>query len=381
MTAPSRIGAVILAAGMSSRMGEAKQLLRLGERTLLDQVIENVRASGVVDIILVLGHAAETITKGITSRNLKVVVNAAYREGMGSSLRTGISALPREIDAALICLADQPLVRPETLKLLMDRYRASRAEIVIQMYKGFRGNPVLLDRSVFPEVMSLTGDIGCRAIFGSHLEGIVKVPVEDLGILLDLDSQEDFDRLKQLGRVATDENVLIGAVNLEEREIQGREGPSDRPQLVIVGREEVGIALAKMGKLLNFIVTIVDPLLNTAEAPEADRVLDSLDFARLPPSFSRYVVVASRGKFDEEAVEQALHSNSTYVALVASKRRAQEIHGSLKARGEPPENLLKVRAPAGLDIGAVTPGEIALSIMAEIVSFVRKKPANTSAAR
>jgi molybdenum cofactor cytidylyltransferase len=380
MTAPPRIGAVILAAGMSSRMGEAKQLLRLGERTLLDQVIENVRAAGVCDIILVLGHAAETIAKGITSRNLKVVVNAAYREGMGSSLRAGISALPGEIDASLICLADQPLVRPETLKLLMDRYRASRAEIVIPMYKGFRGNPVLLDRSVFPEVISLTGDIGCRAIFSSHLEGIVKVPVEDLGILLDVDSQEDFDRLKQLGRVATDKNALIGAVNLEEREIQGHEGPSNRPQLVIVGREEVGIALAKMGKLLNFIVTIVDPLLNTAEAPEVDRVLDSLDFARLPPSFSRYVVVASRGKFDEEAVEQALHSNSTYVALVANKRRAQEIHGSLEARGEPPENLLKVRAPAGLDIGAVTPGEIALSIMAEIVSLVRKKPANTSVA-
>jgi xanthine dehydrogenase accessory factor len=147
-----------------------------------------------------------------------------------------------------------------------------------------------------------------------------------------------------------------------------------------VGREPVGIALAKMGKLLNFGVTIVDPLLKTSDAPEADRVLDSLDFSRLPAAFSRYVVVASRGKFDEEAVEQALHSNSTYVALVAGKRRTKEIHRSLEARGEPSENLLRVRAPAGLDIGAVTPEEIALSIMAEIVSLVRKKPANTSAA-
>jgi len=212
------------------------------------------------------------------------------------------------------------------------------------------------------------------------LEGIVKVPVEDLGILLDVDSQEDFDRLKQFGRITTDENALIGAAGLEGREIRGSEGPSDRHQLVIVGREPVGIALAKMGKLLNFGVTIVDPLLRTAEAPEADGVLDSLDFSRLPAAFSRYVVVASRGKFDEEAVEQALHSNSTYVALVAGKRRTQEIHRSLQARGEPSENLLRVRAPAGLDIGAVTPEEIALSIMAEIVSLVRKKTANTSAA-
>lgn len=375
----SRIGAVILAAGMSSRMGETKQLLRWAGRTLLDQVIENVRASGVSDIVLVLGHAAETIVKGIAARNLQVVVNTGYREGMGSSLRTGVSALPPEVDAALICLADQPFVRPETLQLLVDRYRKSSAQIVIPMCKGFRGNPVLLDRSVFPEVMALSGDIGCRAIFGSHLEGIVKVPVEDLGVLLDVDSQEDFDRLKQFGRITTDD-ALIGAADLQGREIPGPEDPSDRHQLVIVGREPVGIALAKMGKLLNFGVTIVDPLLKTSEAPEADRVLNSLDFSRLPAAFSRYVVVASRGKFDEEAVEQALHSNSTYVALVANKRRTQEIHRSLQARGEPSENLLRVRAPAGFDIGAVTPEEIALSIMAEIVSLVRKKPANTSAA-
>jgi molybdenum cofactor cytidylyltransferase len=360
-------------------MGETKQLLRLAGRTLLDQVIENVRASGVPDIVLVLGHAAETIAKGIAARNLQVVVNAGYREGMGSSLRTGVSALPPEVDAALICLADQPFVRPETLELLMERYRKSSAQIVIPMCKGFRGNPVLLDRSVFPEVMVLSGDIGCRAIFGSHLEGIVKVPVEDLGILLDVDSKEDFDRLKQFGRITADENAL-GAADLQGREIPGPEGPPDRHQLVIVGREPVGIALAKIGKLLNFGVTIVDPLLKTAEAPEADRVLDSLDFSRLPAAFSRYVVVASRGKFDEEAVEQALHSNSTYVALVANKRRTQEIRRSLEARGEPSENLLRVQAPAGLDIGAVTPEEIALSIMAEIVSLVRKKPANTSAA-
>jgi len=376
----SRIGAVILAAGMSSRMGEIKQLLRLGGRTLLDQVIANVRASGVRDIILVLGHAAETIMEGMAARNLEVVVNRAYREGMGSSLRTGVSALSPEVTAALICLADQPFVRPETLEFLMDQYRKSSAQIVIPMCRGFRGNPVLLDRSVFPEVMALTGDIGCRAIFGSHLEGIDKVPVEDLGILLDIDSKEDFDRLSQFGHATTDENALISAANLEGRETPGHENPSDRQQLVIVGREPVGIALAKMGKLLNFSVTIVDPWLKTSEAPEADRVLNSLDFSRLPPSFSRYVVVASRGKFDEEAVEQALHSNSPYVAMVAGKKRTQEIYRSLQARGEPPENLLKLRAPAGLDIGAITPEEIALSVMAEIVSLVRKKPANPSAA-
>jgi xanthine dehydrogenase accessory factor len=212
------------------------------------------------------------------------------------------------------------------------------------------------------------------------LEGIVKVPVEDLGILLDVDSQEDFDRLKQYGQGPSDEETLLSATHLEGREIPGREDLCDKHGLLVVGREPVSIAIAKMGRLLNFTVTIVDPLLKVSDAPEADRVLNSLDFSRLPASFSRYVVVASRGKFDEEAVEQALHSNSNYVALVANRKRAQEVLRSLQARGEPAENLSKVRVAAGLDIGAVTPEEIALSVMAEIVSLLRKKGANTSAA-
>jgi molybdenum cofactor cytidylyltransferase len=376
----SRIGAVILAAGMSSRMGETKQLLRLGENTLLGQVVENVHSSRVDEIVLVLGHAAETIKERVAIQNLKVVINEAYRQGMGTSLRAGLSALPADVDAALIVLADQPFVRAATLDLLIDRYRQSHAQIVIPMYRGFRGNPVLLDRSVFPEVMALSGDIGCRAIFGNHLEGIVKVPVEDVGILLDLDSKDDFERLQHFGQGTTDESRLIEAANLEGREIAGAGDLPQGRELIIVGRESVAIALAKLGKLLHFTVTVVDPLLKISDVPEAHRLLHSLDFSHLPPAKARYVVVASRGKFDEEAVEQALHANSAYVALLANKKRAQEIHRSLELRGEPPEKLAKVRAPAGLDIGAETPEEIALSIMAEIVSESRNRGGNASGA-
>ena len=101
----------------------------------------------------------------------------------------------------------------------------------------------------------------------------------------------------------------------------------------------MAIALAKLGKLLHFTVTVVDPLVKSPDLPEADRLLNSLDFSQLPPASSRYVVVASRGKFDEEAVEQALQTNSHYVALVAKKQRAQEIRHSLELRGESPEKL------------------------------------------
>ena len=127
-------------------------------------------------------------------------MNEAYGQGMASSLREGLAALDRGIDAALIVLADQPFIRPETFRRIVDQYLCSDAQIVIPTYRGFRGNPVLVDRSVFHEIMSLRGDIGCRAIFGSHLEGIAKVEVEDVGILLDIDDRADFERLRRFGQ-------------------------------------------------------------------------------------------------------------------------------------------------------------------------------------
>ncbi len=115
---------------------------------------------------------------------------------MASSLREGLSALHPQSAAALIILGDQPLIRPQTLREIMAGYHRSGAQIVIPTHQGKRGNPVLLGRSLFPEVMALEGDTGCRAIFPKHLDAIFKVEVEDPGILLDIDNQEDYDRLK-----------------------------------------------------------------------------------------------------------------------------------------------------------------------------------------
>jgi molybdenum cofactor cytidylyltransferase len=376
----SRVGAVILAAGMSSRMGEAKQLLRLGESTLLGLVLENVRSSRVQDMVLVLGHEAEKIKEQVSTNNVTVVINGYYQQGMGTSLRTGLAALPPGVDAAFVVLADQPFIRPKTLDLLMDQYMRSSAQIVIPTYKGFRGNPVLLDRSVFSEVMALTGDIGCRAIFGNHLEGIVKFPVEDIGVLLDMDSKDDFELLRDFGKGRVSENVLIETANRGGRETPGPVNPTTGHELIIVGREPVAIVLAKLGKLLNFTITVVDPFAKPSDVCEADRLLNSLDFSHLPPASTRFVVVASRGKFDEEAVEQALRVNCTYIALVANKKRAQEIRRSLELQGESAERLAGVRAPAGLNIGAEGPEEIALSILAEIVAESRRSPESKSPA-
>jgi molybdenum cofactor cytidylyltransferase len=375
-TATPRVSAVILAAGMSSRMGTPKQLLPVGPgagETLLGRVVDNVRRSRVAEIVVVLGHAADEIRRRVPIEGVRVVMNEEYREGMGSSLRVGLGAVDPQSEAALIVLADQPFIRPATLDRLIEEYGRQRPQIAIPVYRGFRGNPVLLDRSVFPEVMQLHGDIGCRAIFGSHLENILKVPVEDAGILADIDSAGDLEKLRGFAERGDTEPEILEGVDLAGRDRLALGEPTNgRPELVLVGREAVSLALAKLARVVNFSVTIVDPLLAPGELPEADRVLRVLDFSRLPENRERYVVVASRGKFDEEAVEQALGTNAAYIALVSRKARAQEILRSLELKGIAREKLERVRAPAGVKIGAETPEEIALSILAEIVAERRR---------
>jgi len=371
-----RIGAVVLAAGTSSRMGEPKQLLRLGEQTVLGQTLNNLRRSRVQEIVLVLGAAAQTIAQQTATDGIKIVINEQFREGMGRSLRTGLAALNPEIDAALVVLADQPFVRPATFDRLIERYIESGAQIAIPTHRGFRGNPVLLDHSVFAEVMALTGDIGCRAIFGSHAEGIVRVAVEDVGILLDIDSKADFERLQRFASGEDSETTVMEAAVLSGRDIaEAGILRADKEDLVLVGADPVVLALAKFGQLLGFRVVVVDPLLNLTDAPYADLVLNSLDFSRLPGGLARYVVVASRGRFDEEAVEEGLRANVSYLGLLSNKKRAQEVFRALETRGATRDKLTAVHVPAGLDINAESPEEIALSIMAEIILEKKKRRA------
>jgi len=366
----SRISAVILAAGTSTRMGAVKQLLQVDGRPLLQHVLDKVRASAIGEIILVLGHAADAIRQELDLEQINLVINGDYRQGMGSSLKVGLSAVDPQAKAAIVVLADQPFVRPATLDRLIRQHSRTGVQIVIPTYHGFRGNPVLLDRSVFPEVMGLAGDVGCRAIFGDHDEGIVKVPVEDVGILLDIDQPGDYEKLRSTHARA---DALLPAAALEIRQPPESSAPGrGEPELVIVGRDAMAMTLAKLARLMRFTVTLVDPLLNRSDVPEADRILHVLDLSLLGPSSDRHVVVASRGACDEEAIEQALGTNSSYTGFVANRQRGEQVLRSLERKGVAAEKLAGVRVPAGLAIGAGCAEEIALSILAEIVAEKRK---------
>jgi molybdenum cofactor cytidylyltransferase len=185
------ISAIVLAAGMATRMGRLKQLLPFRGKILLEHVLDTLRSAGVEEIVVVLGFQADQIRSQVPLDSFKVVLNAAYREGMASSLQAGIAALSPDREAALIMLADQPLVQPGTIHQLMAAYRQARLPFTIPVYDGQRGNPVLIDRTVFPDIFQLSGDTGCRKLFPAYREQILEVPVDDPGVLLDIDTQED----------------------------------------------------------------------------------------------------------------------------------------------------------------------------------------------
>lgn len=141
------------------------------------------------------------------------------------------------------------------------------------------------------------------------------------------------------------------------------------PHLVAVGRSPAVDALAQMATALGWRAVVVDDGGSPEDHPGASQVVTSLDLAAAGASERSLVVVATQGHYDEEALEQALRAGAAYVGLVASRKRAESVLGYLRQRGVPADDLARVHAPAGLDLGRVAPDEIAVAIIAELVQL------------
>lgn len=183
------ISAILLAAGEGTRFGGCKQLAVLDGKTILKHTLDHLRSSGVGEIVVVLGAFADQIREQVRFGRERVLFNPDYTRGMSTSIQAGLRAIRG--DAALIAHADQPLVQPATIDLLIGNYERKRQTIVIPTYDGVRGNPVLVDRSLFAEMMAIRGDVGFRAIFDKHPDSILRVPVDDRGVVTDIDTPSD----------------------------------------------------------------------------------------------------------------------------------------------------------------------------------------------
>ena len=152
-----------------------------------------------------------------------------------------------------------------------------------------------------------------------------------------------------------------------------------KPHILIMGRSPVGQTLARLGKVIHYTVSVAAPDANQQSYPEADRVRADLTLRELNIGPQTFIVVSTQGECDEEALENALRTNASYVAFVASKTKAAMVLQYLSERGISAERLRQVKAPAGINIGAASPEEIGVSILAEIVQINRSRVANQHA--
>ena len=191
------ISAVVLAAGKSTRMGFCKQLLKIGDRRMIEQVVGNVCTSRVDESIVVLGFMADEIAEKLPKEQVKIVVNPSYEKGMSTSLKAGLNAVDGETDAVIFVLSDQPFVKPFIINKLIDDYERTGAPIVVPTYKGKRGNPVLFDMSLRDELMDIQGDVGGRSIIKKYRKEVRKIEVDSPFILMGIDTKEDLEVLER----------------------------------------------------------------------------------------------------------------------------------------------------------------------------------------
>ena len=187
-----RIGGIILAAGGSSRFGRPKQLLPWKEEPLIRHVIVAAVDAGLSPLLAVLGASADEIGPAISDLPVRIVNNPDWKTGVSSSIRAGVSALPREVGGAVFLQADQPQVSHLLIDSLVDMHQVTLGPIIAPLINGQRGNPVLFDVRTFPDLLDLREDMGGRALFSRF--PVRWVIWHDPRQLMDIDSPEDYQK-------------------------------------------------------------------------------------------------------------------------------------------------------------------------------------------
>ena len=191
------IGAVVLAAGLSTRMGSPKMLLKWGSTTVIEQIVGNLREAGVTEIVVVAGALFKKLSTLLDAHGVTVILNPKYaNREMTDSLKTGLSGLSESTSAAMIVLGDQPFVNPKLLARLIQAFNKTHPCIVMPSFNNRSGHPWIIRRALWKEIMALQPPITMGDFIRSKQNEIHYVLVDDETIIQDMDTPEDYQRMK-----------------------------------------------------------------------------------------------------------------------------------------------------------------------------------------
>jgi molybdenum cofactor cytidylyltransferase len=194
-----KIGVLLLAAGQSRRMGGPNKLLAEIDRSpMIAHVARRLLASRARPIVAVLGNQADAVDAALGRLPIERVRNPEFAAGLSTSLKRGLAALPPDLDGALVCLGDMPLISGRHLERLIAAFNPLEGRaIIVPTRRGKRGNPVLWSKRFFPEMAELAGDVGAKHLIGEHAELVAEVEMDDDAVLVDIDTPEALDALRQ----------------------------------------------------------------------------------------------------------------------------------------------------------------------------------------
>lgn len=195
---PTGLAALILAAGYASRMGQFKPLLPLDGTTVIESTINTFRSTSVTKVVVVTGHHSIQLQSLLEKSGVSAVHNPDYASGMYSSVQAGIKALPTDTEACFLLPADIPLVRGATIRAVAKHHASTQAPIIYPVFQGERGHPPLISHELFADILAGDSQGGLHTLLQRHEKHASEVEVVDEGILLDMDTPEDYARMQIL---------------------------------------------------------------------------------------------------------------------------------------------------------------------------------------